>query len=227
MFTPVVTNLLIINALFFFATLTLTGSLSAYLGDFRSLTDFLALHYWDSPQFRPFQIITHMFTHGGLAHFFFNMFGLVMFGSVIERKFGAQRFLFFYIFCGLGAALTQMAFYAYEIYSVAHTFTPALEQVFSSKVLIQNYLGSMVGASGAITGLLAAFGLMNPNVDLYFIFVPVPIKAKYMISMFFVGSLFLGFMQFESDNLAHFAHLGGMIFGFILMQFWRLTPKRF
>ena len=225
MFTPVVTNLLIINALFLFATLTLTGSLSPYLGTFSSLTDCFALHYWDSPQFRPFQIITHMFTHGGFMHFVFNMIVLVMFGSVIERKFGPQRFLFFYIFCGLGAAFTQMAFYAYEAYSITQTLTPALAEVNRSANLYQSYVYGMVGASGATTGLFTAFGLMNPNVDLYFIFVPIPIKAKYMIALLFVGSLFLGFMQFSGDNLAHFAHLGGMIFGFILMQFWRLTAK--
>lgn len=215
MFTPVVTNLLIINALFFFATLTLTGPLSAYLGQFQSVTDVLALHYWKSPKFEPHQIVTHMFTHGGPAHFFMNMiFGLLMFGSVVERQFGPKRFLFFYFFCGLGAAIIQMAFYAYQVYSI-------------SGDLALIHPGSMVGASGAIMGILAAFGLMNPNRDLYFIFIPVPIKAKYMLSIFVIGSIFLGIMQFQGDSIAHFAHLGGMLFGFILMQFWQLTSKKY
>ncbi len=226
LFTDVVKYLLIINVLFFIATGLLSEPLAKYIdGIFWGLSDFLGLHYWDSPKFRPFQVVTHMFTHGGLMHIVFNMFGLVMFGSALEKVWGPKRFLFFYLFCGLGAAALQMAFYSYEVYSVAQTFTPAIELINQVEKLQLNYLVPMVGASGAIYGVFLAFGLMYPNVNLYLIFLPIPIKAKYMIILMFALDLFLGVQQYSWDSFAHFAHLGGMIFGFLLIQYWRFTDR--
>jgi len=225
LFTDVVKYLLIINVLFFAATSLLTEPLAQYLEGFWGLSDFLGVHYWDSPKFRPFQIVTHMFTHGGLMHIIFNMFGLVMFGSALEKVWGSKRFLFFYLFCGLGAVALQMAFYSYEVYSVAETFTPAISLINQVEKLQVNYLVPMVGASGAIYGVFLAFGLMYPNVNLYLIFLPIPIKAKYMVLLMFGLDLFLGIQQYSWDSFAHFAHLGGMISGFLLIQYWRFTDR--
>ncbi len=188
--TDVVKNLLIINVIVFVLTQFL----------FPNLIRVLALYYPASPYFKPFQIITHFFTHAGLGHIFFNMFGLVMFGSAVESFFGAKKFLIYYIVCALGAAATQ------------------LMMMYTG---VENVNGLMVGASGAIYGLLVAFRMKFPNAELMLIFLPIPIKAKYFIPGLILLDLFLGISNFSSDPIAHFAHLGGALFGFLLILLWQ------
>ena len=227
---PVVKNLLIINVLIW---LVMAISPDAD----RAFTKYLALYYFSSPGFLPFQLFTYMFLHGGFTHLFFNMFALVMFGGTIERAMGSARFLFYYISVGIGAALIQMGVYAIYIHHLESFFDAATcnEIITRGWDLIQqsyNYsdpdagaLNSfvnrpMVGASGAIYGVLLAFGFLFPNVPIYLFFIPIPIKAKWLIIGYFVLELFYG-LGGLADNVAHFAHIGGMIFGFLLLLYWK------
>lgn len=185
--TDVVKNLLIINVLVF----VVTGLIN------REWMNIVALHHPYSDAFQPFQIITHFFAHGGIGHIFFNMFGLVMFGSALEARWGPKRFLFYYIFCALGAAAVQTAINHYN----------------------GDYYGGMLGASGALYGLLLAFAMKFPNVELMLIFLPVPIKAKYFVPILIAIDLVLGFSN-AGTGIAHFAHVGGALFGLILILIW-------
>ena len=186
-------------------------------------------HWW--------QIITYMFMHGGFAHLFFNMFALFMFGPIIEQILGAKRFINFYLITGLGALALQFFVQGIEVYQIVGT--PFAEGYFNydpvSGMISSNYPGMtseelqtvagiyhipMVGASGAIFGLLVAFGYLFPNTSLYLMFIPVPVKAKYFIPIYILIELFLGVSRFAGDSVAHFAHLGGALFGFILLKAW-------
>ncbi len=216
---PVVKNLLIINVIFFIATLMFEK------GNSSPLVEWLGVYYFDSPRFRIWQVVTYMFMHGGLAHIFFNMFALFTFGSTIEYLFGSKRFLNYYLLTGLGALALQMFVQAIEVYNIAGTLNlnvanipPVDEQ--ARQTLAEIYYAPMLGASGAIFGLLIAFGMLFPDVELMIMFVPVPIKAKYLIPIYIVLELFLGVAQFSGDSIAHFAHLGGALFGFILIKLW-------
>lgn len=227
---PVVKNLLIINVIIWLA-MALVPSLD------RSLSRYLALYYFSSPGFYPFQLFTYMFLHAGFTHLFFNMFALVMFGSTIERAMGSSRFLFYYISVGIGAALIQMAVFAIYINRLEGMFDPATahEIITRGWNLIQNganfvdidarQLNSfvntpMVGASGAIYGVLLAFGFLFPNAPIYIFFIPVPIKAKWLVLGYFLIELTFG-IGGTADGVAHFAHVGGMIFGFLLLLYWK------
>jgi membrane associated rhomboid family serine protease len=165
---------------------------------------YLALYPYGTPAFNSYQLISHMFMHGGLGHIFFNMFGLYMFGRVLETVIGSQRFFILYFASGLGAALLELTIKYY-----------------------QGPLVPMVGASGAIFGLIAAFAVMFPNVEMMMIFLPIPVKAKYMVPIFAVLELFFGVAGFKFDNIAHFAHLGGAIVGFIIIMLWKNKFKRY
>ena len=176
-----------------------------FLIDFFSgffLRQILALYSFNTGAFRPYQIVTHMFMHGGFSHIFFNMFGLFMFGRILESVLGSKRFFILYFLSGLGAAALQLLIYYLQ-------GTPA----------------QMIGASGAIFGILIAFAMMFPNVELMIIFLPIPIKAKYLIPVYAVLELFFGIANFSS-NIAHFAHLGGAIVGFILIKIWKRNQFR-
>lgn len=218
---PAVTGLLAINILLFFITASLEGQSS-------SLIFKLGLFYFDSPEFRFYQIVTHMFMHGGIAHLLFNMFALLTFGSQLEGLWGSKRFLIFYAVTGLGAVLLHQSVQAYEVYQFAGSLTPGsdygLQQGYAfSGALAQlnaQYMVPVVGASGAIYGLLLGFGVLFPNAKLLLLFFPVPIKAKFVIPFLIVIELFLGVRNFSMDNIAHFAHLGGALFGFILVKIW-------
>ena len=227
---PVVKNLLIINVLIW---LVMAISPDAD----RAFTKYLALYYFSSPGFLPFQLFTYMFLHGGFTHLFFNMFALVMFGGTIERAMGSARFLFYYISVGIGAALIQMGVYAIYIHHLESFFDAATCNEIITRgwdLIQQNYNYSdpdagalnsfvnrpMVGASGAIYGVLLAFGFLFPNVPIYLFFIPIPIKAKWLIIGYFVLELFSG-LGGLADNVAHFAHIGGMIFGFLLLLYWK------
>lgn len=220
----VVKNLLIINIIFFIATLVFENK-GIYL------VKLLGVYYFDSPNFHIWQVITYMFMHGGFAHIAFNMFALFTFGSTLEYTMGSKRFFNFYLITGLGALVLQMLVQAIEVHQIAGSFTINITNFTSSnhehiRTLSEIYLGSMVGASGAIFGLLIAFGVLYPNAELLILFIPVPVKAKYIIPAYVVLELILGVAQFSGDSIAHFAHLGGALFGFILIKFWHLRRLR-
>ena len=218
---PVVKNLLIINIIFFIAT-------AIFESKGISLVKMLGVYYFDSPNFKVWQIISYMFMHGGFAHILFNMFALFTFGSSLEGIMGSKRFLNFYLITGLGALALQMLVQAMEIYGITGgiTIDPSTyrsENTGAIETLSSIYYGPMVGASGAIFGLLIAFGMLFPNAELFIIFIPVPVKAKYIIPVYILLELFLGVAQFSGDSVAHFAHLGGALFGFILVKVWHLN----
>jgi membrane associated rhomboid family serine protease len=210
---PVTKNLIIINALLFFATFALQR-----VGI--DLTNLLGLHFFLAPQFKLHQLFTYMFMHGGFEHILFNMFAVWMFGRVLEQVWGSKRFLIFYIVCGVGAGLCQeVAQYASYLIDGLNRY----EMVNTSTGLISmsEYLNlwTTVGASGAIYGILLAFGMTFPNQPIYIYFL-FPIRAKYFVAIYAALELLLGLAQ-TGDGVAHFAHLGGMLFGLLLILYWR------
>ena len=206
----------------------------------------LALWFPENENFQLWQIVTHMFMHGGFSHILFNMFALYMFGSVLEQTLGQQRFLFLYFSAGLGAAGLQILFsywsfnsamqtyldaglYSQEVYDMLSQYSTT-GKVYASipreatQQLISTYMTPMVGASGAIFGVLAAFAVVYPNLPLYLMFVPIPIKAKYLIGGYFainVYSAVTGTTLLGPSNTAYWAHIGGAIIGFITMWYWK------
>lgn len=219
---PVVKNLLIINILFFIATLVF------HPGGGYPLIDWFAVYYFGSEKFRIWQPITYMFMHSPVDYFhiIFNMFALYSFGSVLESKWGAKKFLIFYFVTGLGALALQWAVQTFEIYhAIGHLISDISSYAPKTKaeydLLSDIYFGPMLGASGAIFGLLVAFGMLYPNAELLIMFIPVPVKAKYIIPIYILVELFLGVKQFEGDSVAHYAHLGGALIGFILVKIWK------
>lgn len=213
---PIVKNLIIINAIMLLGTTVLQKS------NIIDLDGVLGLFYWRSPFFRIWQPITHLFMHGGFMHLAFNMFALWMFGSTLEQLWGPKKFLIFYLICGLGAAACHMAWLAFEI-------EPLINQYGIAAVTASGHLSiPTVGASGAVFGLLFAMGYLFPNIQMMFIFPPVPIKLKYFVAIYAAIELFSGISNGAGDNVAHFAHLGGMVFAFILLKFWlRARPNQF
>lgn len=203
----VVKNLLILNVLFFLATIACDVVLRI------DLSDYLGLHYIGASDFQPFQLVTYMFMHGNFAHLFFNMFALWMFGNTLERIWGPNRFLLFYFICGIGAGLTQ------ELVQYIQYVT-TLQDYANVNIPMSEYLNMLttVGASGAVYGILLAFGMMFPNSTIY-IYFAIPLKAKWFVLIYGVIELFSGFTSV--DNVAHFAHVGGMLFGLILILYWK------
>ena len=208
----VVKNLLIINVLMYLAMFTLRKFNI-------DLNDILGLHFFKASDFRPYQIVTYMFMHGNFEHLFFNMFALWMFGANMENIWGSKRFLIFYMVCGLGAGLCQEGV-QYIQYATQLAGYQNVNIGGGTVIPMSQYLNLMttVGASGAIYGLLLAFGMMFPNsmIYLYFLF---PIKAKWFVIGYAVIELISGFVG--GGNVAHFAHLGGMLFGLILILHWK------
>ena len=209
---PVVKHLLIINAILFLATFTL----NRFNID---LSDYLGLHFFLAKDFMPYQLLTYMFMHANFEHIFFNMFALWMFGNTLENIWGSKRFLLFYIVCGLGAGICQEVVQFIDF--GMRTDWKGLAVLNDSMREVLNTWNT-VGASGAVYGLLLAFGMLFPNsrIYLYFLF---PIKAKWFIIGYAVIELLSGF--FSSGNVAHFAHLGGMLFGLILILIWKKKGK--
>jgi len=216
--TPVVLNLVIINVLVFVAQVAFGG-----LADLNPVNDLFALHHYKAEVFKPHQVITHMFMHGSFMHLLFNMLALWMFGSVLERVWGPKRFLVFYMICGLAAAITQLATYAYDFWQYDHN-------VLSTEVMEQYQtalrVGCTVGASGAIMAVVAAFGYTFPNTTLFIMPIPFPIKAKWAILGVLALDVFGGITRVPGDNVAHFAHLGGALVGFLIVLFWNKTNKQ-
>lgn len=226
---PVVKNLLIINGLFFLATLALSSQLD--------LANYLGLHYPVSPLFKPHQLVTYMFMHGSPGHIFFNMFALWMFGNALENVWGPKRFLVYYMVTGIGAGLLHILVLYIQISGIENKLSPEMvlqvrETGYNVLMEGKNYADPMlrklnilyntttVGASGAVFGILLGFGMLFPNSVIYLLFA-IPVKAKYFVMGYGAVELFLGISNNPEDNIAHFAHLGGMLFGFILIKYWK------
>ncbi|MBK6482842.1 MAG: rhomboid family intramembrane serine protease [Chitinophagales bacterium] len=258
----VVKNLLIINGLLFLATVVLQSSYNI------RLVDILGLHFFTSSEFRPYQLVTHMFMHGSLMHIFSNMFSLWMFGSVLENHWGPKRFLTFYFVCGLGGAFLHLGVTWFEYSRMqdainAYLINPGIPEfatlsarydhllnmnaidqfinqwkqqplnpdfISQSGEMASSFLRILadipiVGASGAVFGVLLGFGMLFPNTYLYLLFPPIPIKAKYFVIFYGLFELYAGFSGTQS-GIAHFAHIGGMLFGFILIRLWNKSNRK-
>ena len=257
---PVIKNIIIVNVVLFLLTLSpLRGFMYTNL----------ALFSLKSPLFEPHQVITHMFMHANFAHIFFNMFGVFMFGRVLEQMWGSKKMLIFYTFTGLGAAaihLTVNYFQMDKMMELANAFNASPDYTIFNTIVDKYSIGSVrsqamnfmqewfyhpddvsyvpqareyvieivrtnfqiptVGASGAVFGLLIAFAMIFPDVELMLIFLPIPIKAKYFVPFYALLELFFGVASFEWDNVAHFAHLGGALFGFLLVKWWKRNQFR-
>jgi membrane associated rhomboid family serine protease len=256
----VVKNILIINGLFFLATM---GIESAFQID---ITQYFGLHYFQSEHFRPYQFVTYMFMHGGFGHIFFNMFAVWMFGNVLENVWGPKRFLIYYLITGVGAALIQTLVAYIDITPIQNaaeayinspnpaafagfvrehfeSIYPQLQSFITEYNLHPKDIGMInqsnayindlinlkvnvptVGASGAVFGILLAFGMMFPN-SLIYVYFAIPVKAKWFVIFYGAMELYSGFANNPNDNVAHFAHLGGMLFGFFLIIYWNKKIK--
>lgn len=228
---PVTLNLVAINVLIWLAC-TFAPSLDA------SLSRLCGLHYFLSPDYHFWQPLTYMFIHAGFSHLFFNMFGVVMFGAIVERVLGSARYLLFYLAAGIGAAFIQEGVYAVWIANLKSALPPDItlteiatqsselfrhdlsRYIFTISNIFQIINTPTVGASGALFGVLLAFGMIFPNMPMYIMFIPVPIKAKWLVLGYGAIELFLGVTGLQ-QGVAHFAHLGGMLIGFILILYWR------
>ncbi len=259
----IVKNLLIINVLVFLIQQLFEAKgivIRGVLVNGDIFNDYFALHYWASPKFQWWQLFTHMFMHGSVMHIFFNMFALWMFGRILENVWGPKRFLFFYLICGLGAAICHLsvltieyssfhnAFMAYQEHPSLPAFmdfikkyhigvdpasmsewisNPDSQGQFRESIIFLNkeYLNMInvptLGASGAVFAVLFAFGYLFPNTELYIYFIPIPIKAKWVVTVYALIELTQGLVNSAGDNIAHFAHLGGMLFAFILLRIWK------
>ncbi len=224
---PITKNLIIINFIVWLATLVLSSRTGF------DIKRFGALHYFEASDFNPVQLITYMFMHADFTHFFFNMFALFMFGTTIERTLGQKRFLFYYISCGLGAAIIQEITWYFTWESIftmplANQNGISLEEMSQAIAQAQAmgynmpFLNQLltVGASGAVYGILLAFGMIFPNQPIYMMFIPIPIKAKYFVIGYGAIELLYG-LSMANDGVAHFAHLGGMLFGLLMIIYWK------
>jgi membrane associated rhomboid family serine protease len=232
---PVVKNIILINALMFLADLAAKRVYGMDLGMM------LGLYFPKSEHFMPVQIVTHMFMHGGFWHLFFNMYALYIFGQVLENVWGPKRFFIYYIICGLGAAFMHEAVIFFQYNKLMNVIGPDQLQVVldegttyfrEGKVFSDETMKSLqlllnvptVGASGAIFGVLLAFGVLFPNTELMLLFPPIPIKAKYFVLIYGIIELSLAVTQ-PNSNIAHVAHLGGMLFGYLMIRYWRKTTN--
>ncbi|MEZ0610987.1 rhomboid family intramembrane serine protease [Fibrella sp. WM1] len=258
-FTPAVRTLLLVNVLVYF----LTSSVR------EEVIDQFALHSLLSQQFNIIQLITHMFMHGNFSHLFSNMLGLLVFGPLLERTWGASRFLTFYLLTGLGAAALYLAVNYYETAGLVQAFEtyranptngefigfingyassiydniePFIQKfdadpenpayIEGGRKILTAYVATqvntpMVGASGAIFGVLMAFGLLFPNTQLFLLFPPIPIKAKYLVGAYALWEIYTGVYRAQADGVAHFAHIGGMLFAYIIIKVWESQRKTF
>ena len=187
------------------------------------LSSYLGLHFFMASDFNPAQLISYMFMHGGFTHLFFNMFAVWMFGRILEQIWGPKKFLFYYIACGIGAGLIQEL-----VQYIQYAVQLSVDLGEGVIVPMAEYLNLIktVGASGAVYAILLAFGMLFPNERMFIIPIPFPIKAKYFVAGYAIIELMEGIANNPTDNVAHFAHLGGMIFGFILIMYWRKKKNK-
>ena len=236
----VVWNIIIINILCLIATTVLRSKSGI------ELNDTLGLHFVLSEKFRVYQFFTYMFMHAGVEHILFNMFAVYMFGRLFEMFWGGKKFLFYYLVAGLGAAIVQQMVWYIDYCSIAshiadmpavmsHISTEGAKALAESLNYSDEYMGRLnilmniptVGASGAVFGILLAFGYMFPKEKLYMFFLPIPIPARVFVIVYGLIELFAGVANFSWDNVAHFAHLGGLLFGLILLLIWKKRGKLF
>lgn len=217
--SPIVLNLIIINGLVFFAQMAF-GGLSENQPNM--VNDLFALHHYKSSEFRPYQLITHMFMHGSFFHLLFNMLGLWMFGNVLEKVWGSKRFLLFFLICGFVAGISQMLNYIVDYHQIDNALLDA-DTIDQYQLAMR--LNCTIGASGAVMGILAAFGYLFPNTQLFIMPIPFPIKAKWAIMGIIALDIFGGVYSTANDNVAHFAHVGGALAGFLLVLYWNKTNK--
>jgi membrane associated rhomboid family serine protease len=232
---PVVKNIIMLNVLMLLAYYAASSVFGV------DLNSMLGLYFPKSEQFKPIQILTHMFMHANFWHIFFNMYALYIFGGVLENVWGPKRFLIYYIICGLGAALTHESVIFLQYNHLVQSLSPDNLQAVLSEGTAYFHQGKVfsdpdmqnlqillntptVGASGAIFGVLLAFGVLFPNTQLMLLFPPIPIKAKYLVAGYGAIELYLAVTQ-PGSNIAHAAHLGGMLFGYILIRYWRKTTN--
>lgn len=221
---PITKNLLIINALCWLASLTLPSISHKIVGHSVDLIDLLGMHFILSDKFNAVQLVTYMFLHdtGGFTHLLFNMFSVFMFGRILESHWGAKRFITFYMLTGIGAAIVQQVMWAIDFYPIITMSQSAIEASglnFTKEMIYGRAI--TIGASGAVFGILLGFGMLFPNVPLYIMFIPIPVKAKYVMIGYGLIELFMGVANFTGDNVAHFAHLGGMLFAFFIIRAWK------
>jgi rhomboid-like protein len=239
-------NIIIINVLMFLATLLFQNQFD--------LGAILGAYPFNSLKFQSYQIVTHFFMHSGFMHILFNMYALYIFGSYLEHVWGAKRFFVVYIASALGAYFLYAGIDTYHIMqmqqevastlggdslsrvnlivndivqSVSSGIVASQAEIAYAQQIAQSMLVPMVGASGAVFGILAAFAVLFPNMELFLLFIPFPIKAKYLIGGYFVLEVYLGFQQFQGDSVAHFAHVGGAIVGFIFVKLWQKRGNQF
>ena len=192
-----------------------------------SLVEYGGLHFFMASHFHVWQFVTYMFLHGGFTHLFFNMFALWMFGCVIERVWGAQKFLFYYILCGIGAGLCQELVQFFEFYYTVQQQFPGASLSETMTILGNSSLNGAltIGASGAVYAILLAFGMTFPEERIFIFPLPVPIKAKWFVCIYVAIEL-VSALSAVGDGIAHMAHLGGMLFGFLLISYWRRHPEK-
>lgn len=208
-------NLIIINAITLLA-----------LTIYPALYEYVSLYYFSNEQFRPWQIVTHMFSHGSFMHLFFNMFSLFMFGSVLENVLGSKRFLTYYLLTGFGGAFLHLLVNVLQVYQLSGHIWITPELINSLSIsgadkweLLKIFATPMVGASGAVFGVLIGFAYFFPNTQLMLIFPPIPIRAKVLVTILILLELYWGYQQ--QGNIAHFAHLGGALFGYFILKSWK------
>jgi membrane associated rhomboid family serine protease len=226
---PVVTkNIIIINVIMYLATIAMQTQ------GF-DLTKYFGLHYHLASDFRPHQFITYIFMHGSFSHILFNMLGVYIFGQVLEQVWGPKRYLIFYVLTGLGAAIAQYIIMHFEISDVLNLvnqdiMSPSLSAAQKSELIEQKYeylnRHVIVGASGSLFGLLGGFGMLFPNRELYLYFF-IPIKAKWLVILYGAFEIFSGLKNDPMDNVAHFAHIGGLLVGVVLVLIWRKDRNHF
>lgn len=219
---PTITkNLLVLNVLAFLACTLLAEMRVA------DMNAMFGLHFFLAPDFRVWQLVTYMFMHGGWSHIFFNMFALWMFGCIVERTWGARKFLIYYMVCGIGAGLLQELAQLGQFYMLAAEqidgFSMADTMLVAHNSALTLNQWTTVGASGAIYGILLAFGMLYPEERMFIFPLPVPIKAKWFVVGYAAIELFMA-LSTTGDGVAHLAHLGGMLFGFLLMRYWQRHP---
>ncbi len=220
---PVTKHLIIINAILWIATMLLKSRGI-------NLVEYLGLHFWKASDFHIYQFLTYMFMHddsnfsNGFMHIFFNMFALFMFGTLLEKVMGMKRYIMFYVVCGLGAGLAQEVVWQFTDGSITEDFVRFVDEqgTVVDTVTRKEFFNMLitVGASGAVFGILLGFAMLFPNIPLYIMFIPVPVKAKWAVLGYALLELFFG-VSGVMGSVAHFAHLGGMLFGFILLYYWK------
>ena len=216
---PITKNLLIINVLCWMGTM----AMAKYGIDLHKM---FGLHFFLAPSFRIWQLVTYMFLHEGFSHIFLNMFAVWMFGRIMEIQWGSKRFLLFYLLCGIGAGLTQELFQyvQYEITLANLEFDITPEVIHDLRSYMNAFL--TVGASGAVYGILLGYGMTFPENQLFIIPIPFPIKAKWLVTGYVLLELVLGLRNSAADNVAHFAHLGGMLAGFLILLYWKHKDRK-